>query len=78
MGRMDRLEEGLFVEYSGKYTAVATEGMSYETYDTVYTLSYHEDDLPAFNVDSFDNLDDMKAAMRKIAPLRNWRVVKHN
>lgn len=71
----NNIERGLFCDYSGHYTAVASE---IETEDGfTYHLSYHDGEMPAFNAMTFDTLAALITEMRKTEPdLRKWKLIE--
>lgn len=66
--------DGLTVDYNGgDYTAVATDGLE----DGGYYLSLHRGAFPAFETKFFETVDTLAQAMKEIADLRTWKLVRH-
>jgi len=71
----DNVGRGLWIEYGGGYVAVA--GQIDDGDGVRYVLNFHHGEMPAFKHETFDTIDELIAAMRKVEPdLRKWRVVK--
>ena len=76
MNTSEKINRGCEVNYSGDYTAYA--GWSYDNTSAaqVWTISYRKGEMPSFENEQFASEQELRAAMRKIAPLSHWRTVK--
>jgi hypothetical protein len=74
------LDSGMWAYYGhpdDDYTANAEGFINPETGERGFVISYHHGEMPAFNSEGFDTLDDLEAAMRKVEPdLRKWRTTR--
>jgi hypothetical protein len=61
-------EPGLTTTYGGNYTANAFAIQDQETGEVVYQITYHKDDMPAFNGQTFKTREELEAAMRLVTP----------
>ena len=78
--KRSQLEAGetLEVDYSGAYTAYASENAYEMTDDGIsggdWGISYHKGEMPAIGSENFASIDELLAKMREIAPLNRWRI----
>jgi hypothetical protein len=76
----DNVGSGLWADYGhpdDNYIASASEVLDPESGERGYAISYHHGEMPAFNADEFETLDELEAAMRKLQPdLRKWRTAQ--
>ncbi len=70
------------IEAYGVYFTDA-RGTTYAAYENRYThlgycISYHKEDYPAYDNETFTSIEDTLSAMREIAPLRRWKNREHS
>lgn len=69
----DNLDRGLWCEYGDGYTASVYESEDYD--EDHYVISYHKEDMPAFDAEAFGTIEALILAMRKVEPkISRWKL----